>query len=602
MHSKSGSQLEIPPVSNPEKPTISLVMIVKDEEENLTRALTSIADWVDEIIVVDTGSTDRTMDIARQFGARIYEHPWEDNFSLHRNQAIGYATCDWCLQLDADEELDPKTVAALPGILKNAKTFALSVEIYNLFGSGEFSTFYYPRLYRRHPDIGYHRRVHNQLTHPGPAPIVDLRILHYGYDGDEATMEKKYQRRLKMIKAWVDEEPDNWEAHFYYAQALVAREESLGQSLEEGIAALELLDKNPKLRYHKNYIYPRLCHGLMQFKRWDELARYTMDWMDIAPDNPDVWYFTVQNFYHHKLWDKLIEAVDQFEVQLGRYHENPSAFAKLGELFTIKSMHNLAALRIVACLAREDMAGANAGLDKLLALDDAEEGTRALLKECLRQAIHQPAIVLATRIARERPEWEWFQSIVQKAGISQAQAPAQASSAAQPAPMSTIPAEPPAPVETQPEPAVQPPPRPPAPPAGPAQPERPDSGPARSQKLINRAQELTQQNQLAAAVVAYEEAFALNPPGALQWAELAFLYANQNMNRRAEVLYRRALELEPGLSGAVFNLAMVLAKQGKTMEAREVAARCVELEPELKPAHDLFKRLGGVLPPAPLPE
>ena len=86
-------------------PKLSLCMIVKNEEKLLPGCLESAKDFVDEIIIVDTGSTDKTIEIAKQYNAKIYEHPWENNFSKHRNQSISYATSDWILYLDADEEL-----------------------------------------------------------------------------------------------------------------------------------------------------------------------------------------------------------------------------------------------------------------------------------------------------------------------------------------------------------------------------------------------------------------------------------------------------------------------------------------------------------------
>ena len=86
-------------------PFLSACMIVRDEENNLHRCLTSIKDVVDEIVVVDTGSEDRTVEIAKSFGAKVFHHPWEGDFSKHRNQSISYAKGKWIFIIDADEEL-----------------------------------------------------------------------------------------------------------------------------------------------------------------------------------------------------------------------------------------------------------------------------------------------------------------------------------------------------------------------------------------------------------------------------------------------------------------------------------------------------------------
>ena len=86
--------------------TVSLCMIVKNEEENLGKCLKSLQGIVDEMIVVDTGSEDRTVDIAKEFGAKVYDFKWTGDFSEARNYSFSLATCDYIYSADADEELD----------------------------------------------------------------------------------------------------------------------------------------------------------------------------------------------------------------------------------------------------------------------------------------------------------------------------------------------------------------------------------------------------------------------------------------------------------------------------------------------------------------
>ena len=97
---------------------ISLCMIVRDEEECLPRCLESARGIVDEIIVVDTGSTDRTVGIALAFGAKVVSFPWSGDFSEARNRGLDLATCEWILALDADEELPEETRANLRPVAK----------------------------------------------------------------------------------------------------------------------------------------------------------------------------------------------------------------------------------------------------------------------------------------------------------------------------------------------------------------------------------------------------------------------------------------------------------------------------------------------------
>ena len=98
------------------KSTISLCMIVKNEEKLHSSCLESVKIIVDQMVIVDTGSKDRTIQIAKNFGADVYQYPWCDNFSKARNESIKYATGDWILWMDADETLDPKSIPELKKI------------------------------------------------------------------------------------------------------------------------------------------------------------------------------------------------------------------------------------------------------------------------------------------------------------------------------------------------------------------------------------------------------------------------------------------------------------------------------------------------------
>ena len=100
---------------------ISLCMITRNEEEFLSKCLTSVKELVHEIIIVDTGSTDRTIEIAESFGARIYQHAWEDDFSKHRNQSTSYATGDWILIIDADEVIATRDLDRIKGVLDTVR-------------------------------------------------------------------------------------------------------------------------------------------------------------------------------------------------------------------------------------------------------------------------------------------------------------------------------------------------------------------------------------------------------------------------------------------------------------------------------------------------
>jgi glycosyltransferase involved in cell wall biosynthesis len=104
---------------------ISLCMIVRDEEANLPRVLGSVKGLVDEMVIVDTGSTDRTIDVARSWGARVDRIEWPDDFAAARNHSLSLAKGDWILVLDGDDEFEREDIPVTRGVLE--KTSALGV-------------------------------------------------------------------------------------------------------------------------------------------------------------------------------------------------------------------------------------------------------------------------------------------------------------------------------------------------------------------------------------------------------------------------------------------------------------------------------------------
>ncbi|UCE67819.1 MAG: tetratricopeptide repeat protein [Candidatus Zixiibacteriota bacterium] len=197
---------------------ISLCMIVKNEEKFLPGCLESAREAVDEIIVVDTGSTDRTMDIAGEYGAIIYEHPWQNDFSYHRNQSIDYATGDWILILDADEELDPTEHHMIRSAVRRKDIDAVSFIVYNKIQGGRTGFLNSHRLFRNKKEYRYSGIVHNQLVMDGITLSTQLKVYHHGYGLSEEQMREKGKRTEKLLKEQLKENPDNAFAHFNLAQ------------------------------------------------------------------------------------------------------------------------------------------------------------------------------------------------------------------------------------------------------------------------------------------------------------------------------------------------------------------------------------------------
>ncbi len=189
------------------KPTISLCMIVKNEERFLGQCLESVREFVDEMVIVDTGSTDHTVEIARQFGAKVYFHQWQNSFSEARNYSLQFVNSDWVLQLDADEKLEKEDILLLKKVISDPHTNAVFMPILNDLPEGGLSKHYFPRLYRN-GSAHYEGIVHNQLEFAGKSVTAEIRIYHYGYNLTPEQMAKKNERSARLLEKQLQENPD----------------------------------------------------------------------------------------------------------------------------------------------------------------------------------------------------------------------------------------------------------------------------------------------------------------------------------------------------------------------------------------------------------
>jgi tetratricopeptide (TPR) repeat protein len=204
-------------------PQVSVCMIVKNEEKMLDRCLNSVRGFANELIVVDTGSTDRTAEIAESRGAKVYHHEWEDDFSKARNYSLGYATKEWIFVLDADEEMVPEDFALLQEVMAQKKYDLVSVNVYNLGPEGTTISSFLPsiRMFRRSTGAHYIGTVHNQLKfdeNKHKAVRVNARVKHYGYGLDPESMKRKIERSRALLLKQIEEYPQNYFAHFNLAQ------------------------------------------------------------------------------------------------------------------------------------------------------------------------------------------------------------------------------------------------------------------------------------------------------------------------------------------------------------------------------------------------
>jgi glycosyltransferase involved in cell wall biosynthesis len=208
---------------------LALVMIVRDEARLIERCLNSAAPFVDRMLVLDTGSTDGTADLARSLGAEVRAFAWIDDFSAARNAALDAADADWNLVLDADEwiEAGGETLRALAA---GAPPFLGVVDLVNRIETGGVVETSRVRLARLLPrGVRYGGRVHEQPISDLPARRLGLTVGHDGYRGE--ALARKRGRNEALLRAELAVRPDDAYLHFQLARELDVAGDAAGAAV-----------------------------------------------------------------------------------------------------------------------------------------------------------------------------------------------------------------------------------------------------------------------------------------------------------------------------------------------------------------------------------
>ncbi len=295
------------------KPTISVCMITKNEEHNLTNCLNSVKNIVDEIIIVDTGSTDKTKDIAKKFcemrvsstclrerrassrstrtrsqlTAKIFDFRWVDDFSAARNESLKHATKQWILVLDADEVLDKEGIKTIKDLIneKGIDAFLFLQKNYtnetsvagfvneehkhnNKIYSGWYGSFI-ARLFRNKKGYCFEGTVHELVessveSKKGKLAATNIALHHYG-NAEPEIAKKKREYYLELCKKKLKQKTD---ASTYYECGVLYKEnDNFDDAIKSFKKTIELNPKHSMALYELGVIYE-------QQKNYDEAIKY----------------------------------------------------------------------------------------------------------------------------------------------------------------------------------------------------------------------------------------------------------------------------------------------------------------------------------------
>ncbi|MBS4174158.1 glycosyltransferase family 2 protein [Bacillus sp. FJAT-49736] len=284
------------------KQILSLCMIVKNEEKVIERCLSSVGSLIDEIIIVDTGSTDRTKELASKYTTKIYDFEWINDFSAARNYAASKASGEWILVLDADEYVDEENLKSFIDDLKGNRenVDAFSAKIINFTGNfGEnLLQNYHDRIYKNNGEISYYRQIHEQFKNNNDKPInikhSRLVIFHSGYLNQTVSEKDKNSRNKNLLDQEMKNGPINAFDYFNYGNEYC----SIGEYSKALEAYLEAYKQ--KVDFNLSWVSTTLIQiviCLINLKRYNDALNVIEDAENIYDNSPEFPYLKGEIFF-----------------------------------------------------------------------------------------------------------------------------------------------------------------------------------------------------------------------------------------------------------------------------------------------------------------
>lgn len=344
-------------------PFVSVCMIVKNEEKVIERCLSSIAHLVDEVIIVDTGSTDSTKEIAAKFTSNIYHFDWVNDFSAARNFAASKANGKWILVLDADEYLDEDNLNSFINELKNVENNieAFTAKILNFTGrNGEvLIQNYHDRVYKNTGDISYYRKIHEQFRRNDNKPMEiknsSLVIFHSGYLNQTVKEKEKGQRNKELLDQEIKNNNNQAFDFFNFGNEYYSIGE-YSKALDSYLEAYKL-KKDFRLSWVSTTLI-QIIFCLMQLKRYNEALEVIRDAETIYSTSPEFPFLKGEIFYlrgqiddAQKVFQEIIDQNDQFDHIIFRPDlKDQVPHRRLGEIHFYKKDYQKAIYNFVAVL------------------------------------------------------------------------------------------------------------------------------------------------------------------------------------------------------------------------------------------------------------
>ncbi|QST02053.1 glycosyltransferase (plasmid) [Pontibacillus sp. ALD_SL1] len=321
---------------------LSCCMIVKNEDSTLERCLKSIAPYVDELIVVDTGSTDNTKAIAEQFTPHVYDFKWTHNFAEARNFALSKASGTWIVQIDADEFFKKEEAEKIRAAVEQCEKNVLSVRIVNVVGENKTSSAHSSaRIFRNIPEHRYHFAIHEQILHNGDildTSFSSITLHHTGYQTEVISSKGKHRRNLSILQRELKKTPLDIFMNYNISKEYLGMKD-LKKALHHLRIAYDESKKHPKHLLMSSILF-QMIGTLYADKQYQKGLKVASEAESLYPEHTDLTYY--KGLFLEKL-GSISKAANQYErcIQKG---ESPSYYQTrigIGSILPLKQLFNL---------------------------------------------------------------------------------------------------------------------------------------------------------------------------------------------------------------------------------------------------------------------
>ncbi|EKQ51101.1 MULTISPECIES: glycosyltransferase [unclassified Clostridium] len=273
---------------------LSIGMMVKDEEKYLDKCLSAMKPLLDnleaELVIVDTGSTDKTVEIAKKYTNKVYFHEWNNDFAQMRNIVLSYCIGEWFLFIDADEIIENCiNLIEFFNSRKYMEFNSATINIKSITTGNNYVIFSPARLFKKDRDFKFSGAIHEQPLTRAPIEYLNVTCIHYGYmTNDKELAEKKFNRNITLLKETLSKDPDNI-YYLYQAATSYSVHANHNEAINYMKKAYDLAQKRPnKTEYI--YVYQSICIEYYNIGDYISLEKHALESLKVKNDFIDFYF------------------------------------------------------------------------------------------------------------------------------------------------------------------------------------------------------------------------------------------------------------------------------------------------------------------------